>query len=368
MRIPAFFNEAQLSFQPRYEWAFGKRIKHPETTRRADKILGAIKKEPTRFDLRTPVDLPLTLLRRIHSYNLLTLYNTAAQLGDGEDLYPNVFPREMAGRGDPMNLRQAGAYCFDSGTPLNRHVWTASAWSAACARDAAVAVRKGEKLTYALSRPPGHHAQKDAFGGYCYFNNAAVAAHVLKRLGRVAIVDIDFHHGNGTQELFYRDGKVLVINIHGDPREFFPFFCGFATETGKGKGLGFNINVPLPGGTTGPHYVRALRKHVFPALRHFDPAFVVLSAGLDGYERDPVGGFLLTTDDFEKIGAMFGRLKLPTVVVQEGGYYTPHLGYNAMALLEGLALGMYGKQRWSRDKKVRKSPKNGGPTTRPERK
>ena len=341
VRIPTYFNEAQLDFRPRYEWAFGNRIRHPETTRRADNILGVLKRKPKEYELRVPSQQPLALLRRVHSYNLLTLYNTAAQLPEGEDLYPNVFPREMAGKGDPMTLNQAGAFCFDAGTPLNRHTWTAAAWSAACAREAALALRKEKlSLTYALSRPPGHHAQKDAFGGYCYFNNAAIAAHVLRRVGRVAIIDIDFHHGNGTQSLFYRDSKVLVVNTHGDPREFFPYYCGFARETGAGKGVGFNLNIPLPGGTQGAAYREVLQQTVLPAVQHFDPAYIVVSAGLDMYEKDPMGGTLLTTTDFNDIGQMLGGLGVPTVAVQEGGYYTPHLGRNAHALLSGMRKGL----------------------------
>ncbi len=339
LRIPVYFHEAQLAFKPRYEWAFGKRIRHPETTRRAESILGAIEKEGL-FDLRPPEEMPLGALRRVHHFSLMTLYTTAEQLPEGEDLYPHVFPRQMRGQGDPTNLRQAGAYCFDAGTPLNRHTWSAAAWSAGCAFQAAKTLRAEERgLVYALSRPPGHHAQRDLFGGYCYFNNAAVAADVLGRYGRVAILDIDFHHGNGTQELFYKNDGVFVANIHGDPREFFPFYCGFAHETGNGRGEGYNLNVPLPRGTKGAAYLKELRRTVVPAIQRFDPAYLVLSAGLDTYEKDPMGGFALTTDDLEDVGTLIGRLKLPTLVVQEGGYYTPHLGRNAVALLHGLAEG-----------------------------
>ncbi len=340
LRIPVYFHEAQLAFKPRYEWAFGKRIRHPETTRRAESILSAVQREGRRFDLRVPEAKPLKALRRAHHFSLVTLYTTAEQLPEGEDLYPHVFPRQMRGQGDPTNLRQAGAYCFDAGTPLNRHTWDAAAWSAGCAYQAAKTLRSEEReVVYALSRPPGHHAQRDLFGGYCYFNNAAIAANVLKRHGRVAILDIDFHHGNGTQEIFYKDARVFVANVHGDPREFFPFYCGSATETGTGKGEGYNLNVPLPGGTTGRQYLKELRRTVLSAIRHFDPVHLVLSAGLDTYDKDPMGGFALTTDDLHEVGVLIGRMKLPTVVVQEGGYYTPHLGRNALALLDGLVEG-----------------------------
>ena len=352
MRIPSFFNEAQLAFKPRYEWAFGRRIRHPETTARADKILASLKREPTRFDLRKPVELPLSLLRKIHSYNLLTLYNTAAQLPDGEDLYPNVFPREMAGRGDPMNLKQAGAYCFDSGTPLNRFTWSASAWERGVRARRGDGAPQGRREAHLRAEPPA---------------GAPRAARCVRRVlllqqrrRRRARAASTWAGGDRRHRLppRQRHAGSLLPGRQG-PRGEHPrrsprvlsFFCGFATETGKGKGTGFNLNVPMPGGTTGKQYVRALRKHVLPALDHFDPAFLVLSAGLDTYEKDPMGGFLLSTDDFVEVGALFGKRKLPTVVVQEGGYYTAHLGRNALALLDGLAQGFEGSRRRATSKR-----------------
>ncbi len=333
---PAFFHPDQLAFKPAYEWAFGERIDHPETTARAESILAALRELPA-IDLREPSDMPITALAALHDPELLTLYQRAAALEPEQTLYPHVFPKIQRGKGDPNNLHMAGAWCFDAGTPLTRNTWTAAAWSAACARTAAEAVvEKEAPMAYALSRPPGHHAQADLFGGYCYFNNAAIAAEVLRPHGRVAILDIDFHHGNGTQSLFYDTGDVFVLSVHGDPTEFFPFHCGYADERGEGKGEGFNLNLTLPAGTRGPEYLHLLEQVVLEALHTFDPAFLVLSAGFDGYEKDPVGAFQLTTDDFEAIGGVLATLDLPTVVVQEGGYYTPDLGSNAGALLTGL--------------------------------
>lgn len=339
MAVGAFFHPSQLEFKPRYEWAFGKRIKHPETTRRAESIVRSLRRRGADYELREPSASPLALIRRVHADALSTLYETAEAIPAGEDHYPHVFPREMIERGDPTNLLHAGAFCFDAGTPLNRYTNQAATWSAACAVEAARAVQGGEALTYAVSRPPGHHAERAVFGGYCYFNNAALAAHVLRKKGRVVVLDIDFHHGNGTQSLFYRDPKVLVVNVHGDPREFFPFYCGFAHERGVGRGEGFNLNVPLPRGTRGKAYLQALRREVVPAIQAFDPHALVLSAGLDGYEKDPIGGFGLTTEDFRAIGTLLGRLHLPTVAVQEGGYHAGDLGSNAVALLDGLRDG-----------------------------
>ncbi len=338
--IPVFFNEEQLEFKPLYEWAFGEKIVHPETTARAESILAALQGDPVSFELREPSEIPLSSIRQIHNYHLLTLYNTARELPEDVTFYPSVFPKNQQTRGDPTNIRHAGCFCFDSGTPLNNRTLDAACWSAACAKQAAVTLRKGGyRMTYALSRPPGHHATRDLFGGYCYFNNAAIAAKYLRRYGRVAVLDIDFHHGNGTQAIFWRDPQVLVLSVHGDPREFYPFFAGHPEERGAGPGEGFNINIPLPRKCSGKRYFNALKRHVIPNLQAFAPTFLVVSAGLDAYEKDPIGDFELKTADFHTVGELIGRLHIPMCVIQEGGYYTPHLGRNARALLHGLREG-----------------------------
>ena len=337
--IPVYFHEAQLEFKPMYEWAFGEKITHPETTARAESILAAVERQPALFERLEPPEIPLGALRRQHSLSLLTLYNTAAaHLKASETFYPMVFPKERDGRGDPTNLHQAGAFCFDSGTPLAHNTWEAAGWSAASALAGARALRSGKKgrLVYALSRPPGHHATRQAFGGYCYFNNSALAATALKRGGRVAVVDIDYHHGNGTQSIFYKDPRVLTISIHGDPRDAFPYFAGYARETGAGRGLGFNLNLIQEPGVDGQHYLSVLDAFVLPALRQYDPEYLVLAAGFDTYVRDPVGHFELEHADYPEIGERFGRLGLPTLVVQEGGYYAAHLGRLVTAFLGGV--------------------------------
>jgi acetoin utilization deacetylase AcuC-like enzyme len=339
-RTPVFFNELQLEFKPRYEWAFGEKIDHPETTARAESILTAVAEAHEDFELREPAPIRVSELRGLHSPQLFNVYAAAEQLPADTDFHPTVFPKLKRGEGDPTNIRQAGAYCFDSGTPLNAKTLTAATWSAACARSAAAALRTGSKLTYALSRPPGHHAQRDLFGGYCYFNNAGIAAKALRRSGRVVVLDIDFHHGNGTQSLFLRDDKVLTISLHGDPREYFPFFCGYASEIGEARGKGHNINLVLESGIDGSHYIQALEAHVIPAIQAFEPDHLVLAAGLDAYEHDPIGNFKLTTEDFFRLGERIGALGLPIAAIQEGGYYTPHLGRNAVALLRGLRAGL----------------------------
>ena len=246
-KLPVFFHTSQLEFHPKYEWALGNRIKHPETTRRAESIFKEVRKNSELFEIVEPPRIPLKSIRDCHNYQLLTLYNTAASsLENGEEFYPTVFPQRMKAKPDPTNLTHAGFYCFDSGTPMNNKTWLASAWSASSAYYASDYIYKNKgQYAYALSRPPGHHASRDTYGGYCYFNNAAVAAKHLRKKGRVAIVDIDFHHGNGTQEIFYKDDKVFFISLHGDPRKYFPYFLGFPSEIGQGKGEGFNLNIIL---------------------------------------------------------------------------------------------------------------------------
>ncbi len=337
VKLPVFFHEDQLHHKPVFEWAFGEKIPHPETTCRVESILAELEAHSPRFELRSPEQFPLALIKETHNKKMVEAIQSAASLPLGKTFYPSVFPyhRDKSNL-DSSNIHHAGAFCFDSGTPLNATTFAAAAWSAACAFDAAKLVASGtQKYAYALSRPPGHHASTDLFGGYCYFNNAAIAAKVLRQThSRVALVDIDFHHGNGTQVIFDRDPSVLVISLHGDPNEHYPHFTGYANETGSGKGKGFNINIPLPGGTDGQEYLHRLSAEVIPALQRFEAQALVLSAGFDTYVADPIGAFCLETPDFLSVGEQFAALKLPTVIVQEGGYESTSLGRNVVSLLE----------------------------------
>jgi acetoin utilization deacetylase AcuC-like enzyme len=335
-KIPVFFHTMQLQFHPKYEWALGNRIRQPESTKRAESIYKAIWSEKDVFEIHEPERIPLANIRSCHSYELVTLYNTAASLPDGQAFYPSVFPQRKKANPDPTNIKHAGFYCFDSGTPLDSKTWLAASWSSASAYSAAELIYKNKaQVSYALSRPPGHHASKDTYGGYCYFNNAAIAAKLLRKKGRVVILDIDFHHGNGTQEIFYNDDKVFTISLHGDPREYFPFFWGFSSESGTGKGEGYNLNIILPEGTKYPAYKKSLEQTVIPAIKRFEPDYLILSAGFDTYKLDPVGNFAFETEDYKKLGKLISSLKLPTVILQEGGYFTRDLGKNVVSLLNG---------------------------------
>ena len=341
-KVQVFFHRGQLEHNPRYEWALGKRLLNMETTKRAATIISALEVRPEVFELHTPAEIPTAWIQRTHDARLLAVYREAAKLEPGVDFYPSVFPKRHQTSPDPLDLNQSGYFCFDAGTALTCHTWEVAGWSAASAYEAAQLVLSGRtKLAYGLCRPPGHHASGDLFGGYCYLNNAAIAAARLRRKGRVAIVDIDLHHGNGTQAFFYRDPKVLFVSIHGDPRVQYPYFSGYAKETGAGRGLGFNINLPQPQGVDFPTYRSILETQALPAVRDFDPAFLVISAGFDTYRKDPIRAFKLDTPHYHTLGELFGRMDLPTVVVQEGGYYAAQLGENAATFLTGVRDGIY---------------------------
>ncbi len=205
---------------------------------------------------------------------------------------------------------------------------------------AAGLVHGGERAAFALCRPPGHHAMSRFAGGYCYINNAAVAAEWLRGAGagRVAILDVDYHHGNGTQEIFYRRGDVLVVNVHADPRVEYPYFLGHADERGEGDGRGFNLNLPLPHGTTFAEWAAALDV-ACEAVAAFAPDRLVVSLGVDTFFEDPISQFRLSSGDYPAIGRRIGALGLPTLFVMEGGYAVEAIGVNAVGVLTGFEQG-----------------------------
>jgi acetoin utilization deacetylase AcuC-like enzyme len=248
-----------------------------------------------------------------------------------------------------MPLR-AGYFCIDTFTPLHPNAWLAARRAVDCALTGARAIVHGRRLAYALVRPPGHHAERRVFGGFCYLNSAAIAAHYLSRFGRVAILDVDYHHGNGQQDIFYRRSDVLTVSIHGDPRFAYPYFTGFADEIGEDEGREFNLNLPLEERVDGARYGRALGQ-ALAAVLAFDPAFLVVCLGFDTAKADPTGSWSLGAGDFERNGQRIGALGLPTLVVQEGGYKTRTLGINARHFFRGLWDGSLQAQRVKRLKR-----------------
>lgn len=282
--------------------------------------------------------VPRSILSKIHNAKYLKfLKATCEDLGTSEYLYPSVWSY-TPGAQYPTNGSQVallGSYIFDTYTPLLRNTYATAIESASLAYSAAKLIHTyPEETFYALCRPPGHHATAAMAGGYCYINNAAVAAEYLSKYGKVAILDVDFHHGNGTQHIFYERNDVLTVSIHADPNWKFPFYSGFADEIGVGEGKGFNRNYPLPKGTADKPYDQTLQK-ALANIHKFQPRYLIVSYGADTHIADPIGGFQLSTNYFTQMGKKINSIAIPTVIVQEGGYNNEHLGKNVTAFLKG---------------------------------
>ena len=287
----------------------------------------------------SPHRFPKRHILSVHETELVEYMQRMCEtLEPGKSVYPYVFPIRNAARPPREMAVRAGYYCIDSFTPLNRNAYPAARRAVDCALTAADAIVEGRQLAYALVRPPGHHAERRAFGGFCYLNAGAVATQYLSSWGRVAVLDVDYHHGNGQQDIFYRRSDVMTASIHGHPRFAYPYFSGFEDEKGVGSGLGYNLNIPLPETVNGERYREVLGR-VLKRLSRFRPQFLVVSLGLDTAKRDPTGTWELRAADFEANGRMIGSLGLPTLVVQEGGYNNRTLGINARHFFVGLWLG-----------------------------
>ena len=267
------------------------------------------------------------------------LSRVCPKLPPEEAIYPYVFPIRYPERKPVDEEVQAGYYCIDTFTPLMRNAYIAARAAVDAALTGAELLEQGERLVYAVCRPPGHHAERRVYGGFCYFNNAAVAAHRLTKRGRVALLDIDFHHGNGTQDIFWRRSDVFTASIHGDPSYAYPYFAGFADEIGEGEGEGFNLNVPLPEDVEDDAYLAELTL-VLSRIAEYIPKTLVVSLGLDIAKGDPTGAWRISPEGFERIGKALGALGLPTLVVQEGGYDSRVLGRNARRFVSGLQQGI----------------------------
>jgi acetoin utilization deacetylase AcuC-like enzyme len=293
--------------------------------------------DASRLTEQLPVkEYPLKYILAVHDVSLVEyLERACAAVGDKHSVYPYVFPIRNSARPPRELSLRAGYFCIDTFTPIHGNAFLAARRAVDCTLTAADQLLRGRRVAYALVRPPGHHAERRSFGGFCYLNNAAVAAHYLSQHGRVAIVDIDYHHGNGQQDIFYDRADVLTVSIHGDPDFAYPYFTGFADEHGQGLGEGFNINIPLPETQTGEQYRTALARAI-DAVRVFSPAFLIVALWLDAAKGDPTGSWSLGAKDFEVNGQKLGELRLPTLVVQEGGYRTRTLGTNARSFLHGL--------------------------------
>ncbi|WP_207478423.1 histone deacetylase family protein [Arenibaculum pallidiluteum] len=275
----------------------------------------------------------------VHDARYLAFLETAwerwsSQPDAGPEVVPNVFPGPLFDSYPGSVTGQAGWHMADTSCPVGPGTWEAATGAADAAVHAAEIVLHGAPSAYALCRPPGHHAFGDRAAGFCYLNNAAIAAqHVVGATsGRVAVLDIDVHHGNGTQAIFYGRGDVLTVSVHCDPADFYPFFGGFAHETGTGEGEGRNLNLPLPRGTTDTEWLAAIDRAI-GVVREFDPAVLVVGLGLDALASDPFAAFAATVEGYAEAARRISRLGLPSVLIQEGGYLGPELGPALVAFL-----------------------------------
>jgi acetoin utilization deacetylase AcuC-like enzyme len=309
-----------------------------EVPARADVILSALVAAET-GSVAGPTDHGLEPVLGVHDAGFINFLQhayagQAATFGEEGAVLAWSFAPRSALRRPRGVLGLKGYYGFGWGTPILAGTWTAAYWSAQCALTAADLVLGGERAAYALCRPPGHHAAADMYGGFCYLNNAAIAArHIQAAVGRVAILDVDYHHGNGTQSIFYADPTVLFCSLHVHPDQDFPFFWGGADERGAGQGAGLNWNWPLPRDTDDARYLGTLDA-ALAIIRDFKARYLVVSAGFDVVMGDPVGCFAVTTRGLQQIGLRIAALGLRTVIVQEGGYALENLGENAVAFLQ----------------------------------
>jgi acetoin utilization deacetylase AcuC-like enzyme len=308
-----------------------------EVPERAEIILKALR-ETQLGDVTAPTDHGLEPILAVHDEEFVSFLQRiyaeqAAYFGEPGPVFTWTFATRHSGRKPRGFLGLKGYYAFGWGTPILEGTWTAAYWSAQCALTAGDLVQAGEHAVYALCRPPGHHAAADLYGGYCYLNNAAIVARYLGRGGAsVAVLDVDYHHGNGTQSIFYAERSVLFCSLHANPDDEYPYFWGAADERGTGPGQGFNWNWPLPLDTDDAGYLGALGE-ALARIRDFSPRYLVVSAGFDTVMGDPVGCFHMSAEGLRQTGVRIAALGVPTVIVQEGGYALSNLGRNALAFL-----------------------------------
>jgi len=296
-------------------------------------------------DVVAPTRFGLEPVLRVHDREFVEFLGSAARdwaaAGNRGEAIPDCWPARRMAQRRPTNITgKLGYYAMAGETSITPGTWEAACAAADAAITAAEVLRGGGRSAFALCRPPGHHAARDLYGGYCFLNNAAIAAQYLRDHGaaRVAILDVDFHHGNGTQDIFYERNDVLFVSLHGDPAEAFPYFSGYADETGAGAGDGFNLNLPLPRATTFSVWREALTAGL-DRVRRFAPDAIVVSLGVDTFAGDPISFFRLQSADFTSYGQMIAACGVPTLFVLEGGYAVAEVGVNVVNVLTGFEQG-----------------------------
>ncbi|MEP4767830.1 MAG: histone deacetylase family protein [Roseibium sp.] len=334
----AIFDERQWAHDPKHFMANGTRLANPEQPCRIEVLKKGAEAASCRFE--APEDHGLGPIAALHSAEYLVFLQTIHERwkrieGASDEVIPNIHPDRRTASYPRSAVGQAGFHQADTSCPIASGTWEAAYWSAQSAIHGADLMAAGEQAAYVLSRPPGHHAFGDLAGGFCFLNNSGIAAERLLMAGkRPVILDVDVHHGNGTQGIFYERSDVLTVSVHADPVRFYPFFWGHSHERGEGAGRGYNLNLPLVRGTGDEDYLKALTT-AFDHIRAFGADVVVVALGLDAYENDPLKGLAVTTPGFNRIGAAIAGLGLPALFVQEGGYLSEELGQNLTSFLTG---------------------------------
>lgn len=337
--MKAYVDSRQRAHEPKHFMANGRLLPNPEVPSRLDILSEGAKSAG--WKLVAPDDYGLNPIAAIHSAEYLTFLRTIYPRwkrieGAGDEVIPNIHPANRSD-GYPLSaLGQAGYHQADTACPISTSTWESAYWSAQTAVSAAMAIVQGDSATYALCRPPGHHAFTDLAGGFCFLNNSAIAAEALRLQGiRPAILDVDVHHGNGTQGIFYHRADVLTVSIHADPARFYPFYWGYAQERGDAAGLGANLNLPLPRHTGDADFLKAL-DIALDRIDSFSADVIVIALGLDAHEHDPFKGLAVTTTGFQTIASAIASRKKPVLLIQEGGYVSEALGLNLKSFLRGI--------------------------------
>ena len=338
--MKAVFSGVQLGHKPKRYLSKGRLVHYPDQPERVRRLLAGARRAGAKIHASKSFDE--SVLASVHSARYLDfLKNGYAKWSVLEDAHEEMMPSVRPAPG-PIGYSQhilgrAGWHLSDFSCPVVSDTWKVALASANTALTAAELVESGDRVAYALCRPPGHHAQHERAAGFCYLNNAALAAAWLRRThDRVAIVDIDVHHGNGTQQIFYHHADILTVSIHADPNEFYPFYQGFESQKGTREGEGYNLNIVVPVKADDLTWLTALEE-ALARVTVFQPGALVVSLGLDTHEADPLAGGAVTTEGLAEMATMISSLKLPTVLVQEGGYLTPWLGDNLASFLDGFS-------------------------------
>ncbi len=336
--MKCFYAPETEGHDPSFRLTHGTVVRNAERAERAMLLLKGL--EQLGLGTESPPEAPRAALEAVHTPEFLQFLETGWEEWQklpnaGPEVVPNVFPRGPVTTYPDTIIARAGWHMSDTSAPIGPKSWLATRRAADCAVAAAEAVMAGERAAYALCRPPGHHTTDDVAGGHCLMNVTAIAAqHLRGAHNHVAVLDIDVHHGNGTQAIFYDRADVLMVSVHAETHDYYPFYTGYAHETGNGDGKGFNLNLPLPRSTTTPGWLAAVDQGI-ERIKAYAPGALVVSLGLDAHENDPLDGMKVSFDGFAEAGRRIAEAGLPTVIVQEGGYLSPDLTTSLTSFMGG---------------------------------